>query len=62
MSYVHTTDGNMIEPDALEHSYTDISGFIATDTVTDPNTGNTYCKTYTWSGSTLIHETGWVKL
>lgn len=61
MAYVRATDGNMIDPDSGAHTYTYSSGLIATDSFTDSVTGNTYLKTYTWSGSTLTSETGWVK-
>jgi len=62
MAYVRATDGNMIDVDSLPCTNTYSGDLIATETVVDPVTGNTYRKTYTWTGSTLTSETGWVKV
>lgn len=48
------------DPDSLAHTYTyNGSNQIATDTVNDGV--NTYVKTYSYTGSNLTSETGWVK-
>jgi hypothetical protein len=48
------------DPDSMAHDYTyNGSNQIVTDTVNDGV--NTYIKTYTYTGSNLTHESGWVK-
>lgn len=53
------TDGNPV-PTWTGHTYTyDGSGNLETDTVTDGT--DTWVRTYTWAGSALSSDSGWVK-
>lgn len=61
MALVRASDGNMVDPDSAAHTYTYSGGLIATDSFVDAVTGNTYTKTYTWSGSSMTSESKWVK-
>ncbi|HDR9003229.1 TPA: hypothetical protein QDA99_002813 [Burkholderia vietnamiensis] len=55
-----TTGQHGLDLASLPHAYTyDASGNMLTDTVTKGT--QTFVKTFTWSGTLLQSETGWVK-
>lgn len=56
---VEASDGAALPIESLAVTRTYSAGLVATETVV--HEGNTYVKTYTWSGSELTSETGWVK-
>jgi len=59
MDCVPDTTGGIVCPKACDHTYGYTSTNLTTDTITDGTT--TWVKTYTYSGSTLTNESGWVK-
>lgn len=57
-----STGTSTFNPDECSHSYGyDGSGNLTTDTAIDPIQGHTYVKTYTYTGTQLTAESGWVK-
>ncbi|HDR9075894.1 hypothetical protein [Burkholderia vietnamiensis] len=55
-----TTGQHALDLGSLPHAYTyDVSGNLTTDTVTKGN--QTFVKTYTYAGTQLTSESGWVK-
>lgn len=57
--YVTASDGTQLDLDSLEHTYGYSGSVLTSDTVT--YLGNTYVKTYVFTGSNLTFESRYVK-
>lgn len=59
LNCIPDTVGNIICPDDLDHTYAyNGSSQLTSDTATDGT--NTWVKTFTYSGSTVVTESGWL--